>query len=484
MDFAESVAHSEQPEESSTRWIRRPPNLPPSAATYEALPCHYLLSDRSQILGDLSPVFDSHHAPQSRSLVEFQSDQQLADPLGYVKSQNVDLPEDLQRELAEAEWRYTATRYEILEKAHALRTVCRPVETAGSIPYAETDATVTEYTGAHVHSIVLEDPSQLPHHGFISNDHSGTYRSDVYEWSEQRSIQPEVYTDTSRQDPWTFGQQDDIFFNARNLDDNAFSFLAYGQQPAIDQTTFATSHDETMPLALDAHSSGDQISSLGGPTQYQYPLPGLSLQGARLVPVVANQSPIRAATKSICDSIGPSASLSYIGQIDPSADHSFTATAYQVPSFSAISHAIRNIDMEGTVGTPVPTRVVRGDVRREKRRQGMSNSPYDRGRVSGRAMDNIIFHSNPVADRQRWNIQPKTYSKRPYKSEWSCIGCRYSKRKVTTFLLNSIFSILLTLFKVHDLVWGCLPPMPKDLENVFESYGASKVYLRRSNKIF
>jgi hypothetical protein len=73
-----------------------------------------------------------------------------------------------------------------------------------------------------------------------------------------------------------------------------------------------------------------------------------------------------------------------------------------------------------------------------KRKTSGSNNAGNDKTVSTCALDNIYFHTNPEADRERKRYQPKS-RRVTTKASWSCFGCRLNKRKVRKSMFNKLF---------------------------------------------
>jgi hypothetical protein len=485
MDSRESVAESEQYDEAAMRRIHRPPNLPLPEVTHEAIPYSAPLLEGPPMLGDPSTRIGVQFAPRPTLFVPFQFNEQLEGPAGHIQAQNVDLPEDIQRELAEAELRHEAARYQILEKAKTFPASSHSRETTTSYPYLATEETATGYTGAYDHLNQPVHPPHIPNQGLFSNDSGSTSAFDVQLEPGQELSQSIVYPHTLHDDVQGFGQNDNTFPTAQDLDYNALGHSTYGQQPAINSMAFATSHYNTMPSALKPYDQGNHLSSFAAPPQSQLTQPSLLLRDFGAVPVTASQLPLNTTNNLVFDTKDPSANLPLNSIINPFAGCSFPRTMDDPLSFSATGHsATSDIDTTSTNGHLVPVGAIRRTGMPSKWRQGAIASPYDKkkGPRPGREMENVFLHTDPVADRKRLKDLPKSRQVTD-KALSSCFGCRLGKRKVCSFPSNLIFNISLTMFEVHGFDRRRVSAMSEHPEAVHRSHSSSEVYVHCPNKL-
>jgi len=463
MDHGELAA--EQREEITTRRDHRPPNLSlPTVANKDvAYPLPHMPDP--QILGDSSTSIDLQYIPKPPSSIPFQSNQLLAEPAGPVQAQETRLPEEVLLQLAEVEWQHEAARYHILEKAQAIPANLHVREATASS------------TGVYDTSSVPAYPPQIPNHGFVSSDSSSTHGFDVHSSSGQQFAPTTIYPNTLHDHVQGIGQQGNTCFNAQDLHDNALEHAEYGQQPPTDPMALATLHYNISPSMLSLHDRGNHSSSPMTLTQYHQPQPGLSLRADGPVPAPTSQLPAYITNNFDYGMTGPLAASPPCNQnVNPPAGRMFATTMYELPSLAETSLVATNeIGIRHTIG--------REKSKHGKKRRIVTTSPCRKRARPGYEMENVSVYTSPGTDRQQKMSEPRIYSKRPYKSESSCFGCRRSKRRVCGFLRNFMFDTLLTLFEVHDFDWRHLPPMPDDLEDVFGSYTASKVYVQRPNEI-
>ncbi|KAI4604904.1 hypothetical protein J4E80_010832 [Alternaria sp. BMP 0032] len=441
--------------------------------------------DDPRMLGDPSTSIDLQYIPEPPSSIPFQSNQLVAEPAGPIQAQETRLPEEVLLQLAEVEWQHEAARYQILEKAQAVPTNTHVGEATAGYSYAVTDEAATGLAGVYDTSSVPAYPPQIPNHGFISSDSSSPYGFDVHSWPGQQLTPTVIYPNTPHDHIQGFGPQGNTFSDAQDLHYNAVGDAGYGQRPPIDPMALATSHYNTGPSLLSTCNLGSNTSSLMTLTRYHHPQSSLPLQAVGPVPVPANQLPAYMANDIEHGTIGHlAASPLWNEDLTLPAARSFTTAMHELPPVAETSFdATETLDMTGATGLLVPTRAIRGKPKYGKRTQTVAASPYHRKTRPGREMENVSFYKDPEAYSQQQKDQPKVYSQRTDKSESSCFGCRRSKRKVCGFFRNFMFDTLLTLFEVHDFDRRHLPPMPDDLEDVFGSYSASKVYVQRPNEI-
>jgi hypothetical protein len=485
MDLRGSVAESEHYDEAAMRRIDRPPDLPFPEVAHEAIPHSAPPLEGHPMLGDPSTSIGLQFAPQPTSFVPFEFNQQLEGPAGYIQAQNADLPEDIQRELAEAELRHEAARYQILEKAKTFPASSHSRETTTSYPYVATEETAKGYTGAYNHLNMPVHPPQIPHQGLFSNDSGSTSVFEVQLETGQELSQPVVYPYTLHDGVQGAGQRDNTFPTAQDLDYNAFGHSTYGQQPAIDSMAFATSHYSTMPFSLSPYDQGYHLSSFVAPPQSQLTQPSLLLRDFGAVPVTASQLPTNTTNNLVFGTTDPSANLPMNSIINPSAGCSFPRTMDDPLSFSATGHSTTSdIATTSTIGPLVPVGAIRQTGRPAKWRKGVMASPYDRkkGPRPGREMENVFLHTDPVADRRRLKDLPKSREVTD-KAPSSCFGCRLSKRKVCSFPSNLIFNISLTMFEVHGFDRRRVSAMSEHPEAVHRSHSNSEVYVHCPNEL-
>jgi len=434
MEFTEFFADPEQPDDDPTRWIHRPPDVPLQAATHEGVSYPLPLSCGSFVPGGPSTNIDLQYVPQPTSLVPFHPDQLLAEPAGHIQATEANLPEDLQRQLAEVEWQHEVARYQILEKAHAIPAISYVQEATTSYPYAAMGEPAAGYDGVYDTSNVLSRLPQIPNHNITLDDNSSAHGVDAGLWPAQQLLQTAVYPSSTRDHAEGYGQQYNPILNARDLDYNALGHSAYGQQPSLDPMALTASYCNMTPSVLSPYDQGGHHPSFITTTQLHPSQESLPLRAFGVVPITASKLPMNAANDLVHNTTDSSARPMWDRDIDASADLSSAAVLHELPSFSTINHSTtNNIGTTDTIGPKIPTGAIRGKAKRGKWRQSISASPYDTATGLSRAVDNIQFHTSPEADRHRQRIQPRTYSKRSKKNEWSCFGCRLSKKDVCVF---------------------------------------------------
>ena len=446
MDYGELAA--EQREEVTTRRNHRPPNLSlPTVANKDvAYPLPHMAD--LQMLGDPSTSIDLQYIPPSPSSIPCQPDQLLAEPAGYTQAIEANLSEDVQRQLAEVEWQHEVARYQILEKAQAIPAISHLQEAPASYPYAAMGEPAAGYAGVYNTSNMPVHLPQIPNHGFILDENSSAYGVDARLWPAQQLSQTTAYPNSARDYIGGYGQQYNTSLNARDLDYNALEHSAHGQQPSLDQMVPTASNFNTMPSAVSPHDQGNYPSAFMAANQLSSSQQILPLRDFRVAPVATSQLSTNSANDFVYNNTAPPPRPLCNEEIDASADLSSAAIVRELPSFPTTNHLTsNNIGMTGTIGPKVPTGVIRGKTTRGKSRQSISTSPYDRNTGSGRAVDNIQFHTSPEADRHRQRTQPRTYSKRSKKVKWSCFGCRLSKKSVCVFF-GSVSSYLLLTYSI------------------------------------
>jgi len=480
MDYREYAA--EQREEVTTRRNHRPPNLSlPAVANKDvAYPLPHVAD--LQMLGDPSTSIDLQYIPPSPSSIPCQPDQLLAEPAGHTQAIEAYLPEHVQRQLAEVEWQHEVARYQILEKAQAIPAISHLQEAPASYLYIASDEAATGYAGLYDTSNMPVRLPQIPNHGFILDENCSAHGADASLWPAQQLSQTAVYPNSTRDYVGGYSQQYSTFLNARDLDYNALEHSAYDQQPSLDQMALTASNFNTMPSALSPHNQGNYPSAFMAANQLSSSQQILPLRDFGVAPVATNHLPTNATSNLICDAT--SSMPLWNGNSEPSADHSFAVVAHEIPSFPTINHsAAIDVEMTGTIDPQAVTRPIRRQARHGKWRQNISTSPYDTATGPSRAVDNIQFHTSPEADRHRQRTQPRTYSKRPNKGDWSCFGCRLSKRKVCVFFSSIGLHLSLTQSKVCTFCSWYLPSVSRYLESAFRPHGTSQVYVHRPDEV-
>jgi len=397
--------------------------------------------------GDPSTSVDLQYAPQPTSLVPFQPDQLLAEPAGHAQAIEGNLPEDVQRQLAEVEWQHEVARYQILEKAQAIPAISHVPEAPTSYSYAAMGEPAASYAGVYDTSNVPVRLPQIPNHDFTLDNNSSAYRVDAGLWPAQQSSQTTAYPNSARDYVGGNGQQYNTFLDARDPDYNAFEHSAYGPQPSLNPMALTASNFNTMPSALSSYGQRNYPFEFMAANQLAFSQQILSLRDFGVVPVATSPLSTNATSNLICDAT--SSMPSWNANTESSADNSFTVVAHELPSYPMINHlAASDVEMTGTTGPQAFTGAIRRQAKRGQWRQSISNSPYDTATRPVRAVDNIQFHTNPEADRHRQKTQPRTYNKRSKKNEWSCFGCRLSKKSVCVSFGNVSSNLSLT----HSIV--------------------------------
>lgn len=458
-----------QREEATQGQAHRPPDPPLSAVAHGVVPYVLSLPEGCQTLDESSTRTNPHYTPQSTSLLPSQSNQQPLNFTDYTPVQDAGLPVEVQRELAEAEWRYTAARYEILEKAQVFPATSNTEGTTVSYADSTLGERASGFTGVYNRPSVPANPRQIS---------SNTNASSQGTHSEEQMIWSTVYPDAFQDHTQSFGRQDDIVLNAQDLYHNASGHATYGQQPAVDPMAFALSNHDTIATPLSKYERGNDALFQPHYTQSAHPM-----QGVGSVPVSASDLTVYPTVSSSYNMAASCVDPLWNGGFNSSAGHSLTIATSELPSFPTIDlSTTADVYMTGTDNPPLPTGAGGEHVRLAKRKLGVSHSASNSGTSSGCALDNIHFYTNPKANHQHCASQPKR-RRVTEKAPSSCFGCRISKRKVFNCLSNWIICILLIIFEVHDLDGRHLPSMSGYLEDVFGSHKTSKVYVQRPNEI-
>jgi len=397
-----------QREEVTQGQVHRPIDPPLTAIAHEVVPYLLPLSEGCQTLDESSTRINPHYTPQS--------DEQPPNFTDYIPMQEAGLPVEVQRELAEAEWRYTAARYEILEKAQAFPATSHTEGTTVSYADSAVGERASGFTGVYDRPSV---PVNLRQMSSNTNDSSlGTHSGEQMIWSTG-------YRNAFQDHTQSFGRQDDTVPNAQDLYHNAFGHATYGQQPAVDSMAFTLSNYDTIATPLSKYEQGNHALFQPRYTQSAHPM-----QGVRSFPVSASDltayPTVNSSYNMTTSCVGPLEN----GGFNSSAGHSLTMAPSELPSFPTMDHsAMADVGMTGTNNPPLHTGAGGEHVRLAKRKFGVSSSASNSGTQSGCALENIYFYTNPKADRQHSASQPKR-RRVTEKAPSSCFGCRTSKRKV------------------------------------------------------
>jgi hypothetical protein len=413
MDPRGSVAESEHYDEAAMRRIDRPRDLPFPEVAHSAP-----LLEGPSMLGDSSTSIGLQFAPQPTPFVPFEFNQRLGGPAIH----NEDLPEDIQRELAEVELRHEVARYQILEKAQRFPAASH----SGAMAIGYGDSMMDERASGFPEAIITTSVPVDSH-----QTGSSMYGSGLGICSGQQMLQNTDYRSIYRdriQDPC---QLENTFLNIQQSDYHTFDLATCSQQPALD------------PMALGAPYCNIKATDFNT-------LPGGS---------------------------------SWNEVINPSAHHSLTTAVFEPPSFPTINHSVAtDVDMTGTDSSSLSTRAIGEQVGLPKRRHSSSYRTGDSGTQSGHALENIHFYRNPDAEPHCREPEPKR-RRVTDKAPSSCFGCRLSKRKVCSFSSNLIFNISLTMFEVHGFDRRRVSAMSEHPEAVHRSHSNSEVYVHCPNKL-
>ena len=429
MDSREFVADPNRPDEATAGWIYRPPDIPLQVPTQDGIPHPVSHSDVPLVPVDPWTSINLQYAPQPTPLVPSQFNQRLANPIESIHAQQAHLPEEVQQQLAEVEWQHEVARYQILEKAQAIPTISRVQEASASDSNAAMSGTAVGYTGADEHTKMSVHPFQVPNHGSISTFSRTEYGFDANFWPSQQLPQPIVYPDAFKNHFQDVSQQNDTFLGVQDLDHNAFGHSAYSQQPATHPVTFETSHYHTMLSVLGSHDQGNYYNlSMVAPRPPCIQL-SLPLYDVRSSPVVLGAFPTCQTNRPLHGLTTPHEGPSWDSHIPVVPGRSLDTT---IP---AISHSdTTNLGASGTLEPQLPVISRRGQVKRGKRKERNSKSATAHQMGPSYSLDNIYFHSNPDADRQRRKFEPRRRQVTE-KASSSCFGCRLNKRKVCIRLL-------------------------------------------------
>jgi hypothetical protein len=466
MDHQQAITRSEQRDEEATEWTYRRSNTIPMAVAQTVTPQTMSLLDGCDTLGSFPMGADLHHTSHSTSLATFQPYQHSAGFAGDSHVQESDLPEEVQHELAEADFRHTATRWEILERANALSAMPHPQATTASHSDSATNETATGYSGLYGRVSLPVDSRQVPYHYPTLNNTSSVYGLGPNVWHSQQFPQAAVHPHILEDRAQCYRHPSIIFSNAQGYDPSLPYHATYGQQPAIGLMPLTTSYHNTMVPVLSTNDQGTYGSFLNAPTErghtQQLPLS----QGVRPVPVDASELPRYTAINPIYKTTAPSAGLSWNRDTNLPADRSLSTILPEFPLFPAVDQsATTYFDAPSTTIAPIPSQTMivlakncEKRVTLVKRKSCVSDGAGDIRTGSSCALDNIYFHTDPEADRQRKKSQPKR-RKVTKKASWSCFGCRLSKRRVCNLFLSISLNVSLTQCTVRIFDQRSLPPM-------------------------
>ncbi|CAG5142423.1 uncharacterized protein ALTATR162_LOCUS1149 [Alternaria atra] len=454
MDHQQAVAQPEQQEEEATEWAYQRSNTIPIASAQTDIPQTMSLLDGRDTLGSFPMGADLHHTSHSTSLATLQPYQQSAGFAGDSHVQESDLPEAVQRELAEADFRHTATRWEILEKANALSAMPHPQAITASHSDFATNEIVTGYSGFYGRISLPVDSRQVPNHYPTLNNSSSVYGLGPNVWHSQHIPQTAIYPHILEDRAQCHRHPNITFPNAQNYDLSLPYHATYGQQPAIGLMPLTTSHHNTMIPVLSTNDQETYGSFLDAPTEPGHTQQLLPAQGVRSVPVNSSELPMYTVINPVYDTTAPSAGPSWNRDTNIPADRSLSTIMSKFPSFPAVDQsATTYCDAPSTTISPIPSQTMivpakncERQVTLIKRKSCVSDSASDSRTGPSYALDNIYFHTNPEADRQRKKAQPKR-RKVIKKASWSCFGCRLSKRRCEF----SINGLCLRFFRYVDL---------------------------------
>ena len=451
MDPREFVADPEQPDEGPTRWIHRPSDVPLQAPIHDGVPYHLPFSCGPFVPGDPPTSIDLHYVSHPASLF----DQQSADLIENIHTQEAHLPEDVQLQLAEARLRYEAARYQIIEGTQAIPAISHVREATASYSYAPMGGIPTGYTEVNETPNMPICPSQISNHDFPPNDSGSTYGFDARLWSAQHLSQTIVPSGSFHPNAQGFGQHSITFANAQNLDYNAFNHSAYGQQPPINPTTFAALNHDAMTSVLSQPGQGSYPSSFLASSERPLSQQNHQLRNPEALPRTSTDLLTNTTIDTVYGATDFSQNLLWNGTIDPCANSPFSETMHVLPANSRTDRlATSIINIPDDNAPSIPTGAVRRQSRRDILRQDMLVSPYDRSTRSGREMEKIEIYEGPAAaaGRPSQGAHPTTYSKRgKRKNARACFGCRLKQKGVSIFFSNVSISMSLMYVKVRNV---------------------------------
>ncbi|CAI9631317.1 unnamed protein product [Alternaria burnsii] len=443
MDRQHAAAEPEQRDEYATEWAHRELNTMPIAVTQTNTPQAMLPIDGRDTLNSFPTSANRRDISHSTSWMTFQPYQQRAGFIGCDHGQGSGLPEEVQQELAEAELRHTVARYEILEKAKAFSSSSH--SRIIDAPYMDPviGSTITDYGGESGPSNALMHSHQLFNHGPMPND-SGSMRDfNLGVWPTQQ-IPDTAFDLNPSQNGVHDPNQMSITLPDIHVDDPSAPYQAMYREPFTETSLLPrTPPYDRMISILDTGDHGNNVSFSEATNHCRNTESVLTPQGVGSVAVDTDILEIHQIDDAAYNITSPLTVPPWNGNIASRQGHPFvavssglspglspyptieqSATSYvdAVETAAPLLHSQTMTVVSGTVGDQLPI---------AKRKICDFNNVGNDKTVCSRALDNIYFHTNPEADRERQKHQPKR-RRVTTKASWSCFGCRLNKRKCET----------------------------------------------------
>jgi hypothetical protein len=446
MDRQHTVAEPEQRDEDGTEWVHRELNTMPIAVTQTDTPQAMLLVDGRDTVCSFPMTVNPRDTSQSTSWVTLQPYQQRARFAGCNHRQGLDLPEEVQQELAEADLRHTVARWEILEKAKAFSPSSHLGVVAAPCMDPAIGSTITDYGGESGPSNALMHSHQLFNHDPMPNDSGSMHGFNLGVWPTQQ-IPDTTFDLNSSQNGVHDPDQMSITLPNIHVDDPSAPYQAMYREPLAETSLLPRTPPYNRKISiLDTGDHGNNVSFLEATNHCRNTESVLTPQGVRSVAVDTDILEIHQIDDAAYNMTSPLTVPPWNGNIASRQGHPFvavsprsspyptieeSATSYvdAVETAAPLLHSQTMTVVSGTGGDQLPI---------AKRKTCGSNNAGNDKTVSSCALDNIYFHTNPEADRERKKHQPKR-RRVTTKASWSCFGCRLNKRKVRKSLFDKLF---------------------------------------------
>ncbi|RYN18718.1 hypothetical protein AA0112_g11470 [Alternaria arborescens] len=439
MDRQHAITEPEQRDEYATGWAHRELNMMPIAVTQTDTRQAMLLIDGRDTLSSFPTSANPRDTSQSTSWVAFKPCQQRAGFAGCNHGQGSGLPEEVQQELAEAELRHTVARYQILEKARAFSpsTHTRIVDSPCMGPVM--GSTITDYGGESGPSNAFMHSHQLFNHDPMPNDSGSMQGSNLGVWPTQQ-IPDTTFDLNPSQNVVHDPDQTSITFPDIHVDDPSAPYQAMYREPSTEISMLLRTppYNRMIPI-LDTGDHANNGSFLEATNPCHSMQSVLARQGVRSVAVDADNLEIYPIDDAAYNTTSPLTVPAWNGNIASRQGHPFVAVSPGLSPYPTIEQSATGYADAVETAAPLlysqPMTVVSGiggdQLPIAKRKTCGSNNAGNEKIVFSCALDNIYFHTNPEADRERKKHQPKR-RRVTTKASWSCFGCRLNKRKCET----------------------------------------------------
>lgn len=446
MNRQHTIAESEQRDEYATEWADRELNTMPIAVTQTNTPQAMLLIDGRDTLSSFPTGATPPDISHSTSWVTFQPYQQRAGFVGCDHAQGSGLPEEVQQELAEAELRHTVARYEILEKAKAFSpsSHSRIVDA----PYMDPiiGSTITDYGGESGPSTALMHSHELFNDDPMPNNSGSMCGFNLGVWPIQQ-IPDTTFDLNPSQNGVHDPDQTSITFPNIHVTDPSAPYQTMYREPSTEISMLLRTppYNRMIPILVTGdHANNGSFLEATNPCRSTQSV--LTPQGVRSAAVDAHNLEIYPIDHAAYNMTSPLTVPPWNGNIASRQGHSFVAASPGLSPYSTSEQSATGCaDVVETAAPLLRSQTmtvvsgIGGDqLPIAKRKTCGSNNASNDKTVPSCALDNIYFHTNPEADRERKKHQPKR-RKVATKASWSCFGCRINKRKVRKSMFDKLF---------------------------------------------